>query len=366
MLLIQRLATPLIGLCLMGALLTSCKKDEGPSNTGNINSDIPPDPGGSAPATTINNVVPSASFARTPGNESRIRINLLGLTDPTTGQPITFTANQTLFVTEDGTLKGIKISTIGGTSTLAADVVFTVDNSGSMGEEADSIASKIIEFVNFLQSSGLDLRVGVVGYNGRVTGAVNLTTASLLNAYLTRTGFTGTSRTVGYGGADSARLQTAAGTFASGVFGENGIVGVWFADSLFSWRGGAQRVYVNFTDEPTQPNNIVYWSTEGLCARWLPTKGTIHTVYSADTSRTWTRLQTERPWDLSTCTGGTSKFIPTNAAGLDLRNLPVTGALASSRLVEFLSGNPNAPHTVIITVKTTTADGQTTFSNITY
>ncbi|HXF99421.1 MAG TPA: vWA domain-containing protein [Bacteroidota bacterium] len=355
----------LAALALVGTLQVGCKKDDSP-NASNLNADIPPDPGGSAPATTINNVVPSASFARTPGNESRIRINLLGLTDPTNGQPINYVANQTVFVTEDGVLKGIRISSAGGTTTLTADVVFTVDNSGSMGEEADSIASKIIEFVNYLQASGLDLRVGVVGYNGRVTGAMNLTTGSALNSYLTRTGFIGTSRTVGFGGSDSARLESVAATFASGVGGENGVVGVWFADSLFSWRAGAQRVYVNFTDEPTQPNNLVYWSTEGLCARWTPTKGTIHTVYSADTARTWTRLIAERPWDLSACTGGTSKFLPSNAAGLDLRNLPVTGALASSRLVEFLSANPSIPHTVVITIKTQTADGKTTFTNITY
>jgi hypothetical protein len=349
-----------------GMFLSGCKKDEGTGNPTNPNSDIPADPGGTAPATVLNNIAPSASFAKTAGNESRIRVNLLGIINPTNGQPITMTPNGTLFITEDNVLKGIKVSPAGGTTVLTADVVFTVDNSGSMGEEADSVAAKIIEFVNFLQASGLDLRVGVVGYNGNVTGATNLTSASNLNAYLTRTGRTGTSRTVGFYGADSARLQTVALTFAGGIFGENGVVGVWFADSLFTWRVGAQRVYVNFTDEPTQPNNQVYWSSEGLCARWTPAKGTIHTVYSADTTRTWTRLVTERPWDLSNCTGGTQKFIPTNAAGLDLRTLPVTGALANSNLVEFLSANPNAQHTLIITVKTATADGKTTFNNISY
>ncbi|MEK9135803.1 MAG: VWA domain-containing protein [Bacteroidota bacterium] len=362
----KRSAAILVMFALLSLMLWGCKKDEEPTTPPNTNADIPADPGGSAPATTINNVVPAASFSKTSGNESRIRVNLLGLIDPITGQPISLTANQNVFITEDNVLKGIKISSAGGSTTLTADVAFTVDNSGSMGEEADSVATKIIEFVNFLQASGLDVRVGVVGYNGRATGALNLGTGSALSAFLTRVGRSGTSRTTGFSGADSARFQTAAATFATGVSGENGIVGVWFADSLFSWRAGAQRVYVNFTDEPTQPNNIVYWSTEGLCARWTPVKGTIHTVYSADTTRTWTRLQNERPWDMSACTGGTRIFIPATAAGLNLRTLPVTGALANSRLVEFLSANPNGTHTLVITVKTLTADGKTTFNGITY
>lgn len=346
--------------------VAGCSSDDEPTNPTNDNTDIPADPGGTAPATTINNVSPSATFGKTAGNDRRIRMNLLGILDPATGQPITFAANQNIFVAEDNVLKGMKISPAGTGGSLLADVVFTVDNSGSMGQEADSVAVKIIAFVDFLQSRGLDLRVGVVGYDGEVTGAVNLTTGPLLSAYLTRAGRTGTSRTMGFSGGDSARFATIANTFASGVGGENGIVGIWFADSLFAWRGTAQRVYVNFTDEPTQPNNLVYWSTEGLCARWTPAKGTIHTVYSADTLRTWTRLTAERPWALSQCAGGTAKFIPTNAAGLDLTTLPVTGALASSSLVEFLSSDPNRSHTLIITVKTATADGRTTFNNVTY
>lgn len=84
----------------VGMFAAGCKKDESPASSNN-NTDIPPDPGGNAPATTINNVAPSATFAKTAGNENRIRINLLGILDPTTGSPISLVANQTLFVTED-------------------------------------------------------------------------------------------------------------------------------------------------------------------------------------------------------------------------------------------------------------------------
>jgi hypothetical protein len=348
----------------------SCKKDEGGTGPGtDPNTDIPANPGGVAPATTINNIVPSAAFARTTGNTSRIRINLLGIINPTTGQPMQFTANQTVFVTEDTVLKGIKVTAAGGTTVLTADVVFVVDNSGSMGQEADSVAAKIIAFANYLQVSGLDVRVGCVGHgyssDARIYGALDLTTAANLQTYLSRS--SGITRTVGFTGADSARFATAASTFGHSGGGENSVVGIFFADSLFSWRSAANRVYVIFTDEPTQPGGFAYWSTEGLCSRWTAGRGTIHTVFSEDTTFTsWTNLYSERPWALSWCTGGTTKFIPSSAAGLDLTTLPVTGALANSSLVEFVSANPNVAHTVTITVKVTGADGKTVFQNITY
>jgi hypothetical protein len=364
----------LAALLLLSSLLyIGCGGDENPANTVD-NSDIPRDPGGSAPGTTFNNVIPSALLGKTPGNESRIRINLLGVLDPRTNTPITLTANQSVFITEDGTLKGIRVTNAGQNNQLAADVVFTVDNSGSMGEEADTIAAKIIAFADFLSSRGINLRVGCVGYDGRANGGINLTTAANLRTYLTRPGFRGTNRTDGFSGSDSARLATAARTFASAVSGENGVVGVNFADSLFSWRQGAQRVYINFTDEPTQAGGNLYWTAVGLRARWTPFKGTIHTVWSggADTSRLFgspwppSNLDEERPWLMSTFTGGTLAIVLPNASNLNLTTLPVTGALANSQLVEYLTSNPNVPHTVTVTVRRDSLDGRTTLNNLTY
>lgn len=51
---------------------------------------------------------------------------------------------------------------------LAADVVFLVDNSGSMGEEANAIARDIIDWAEKLAASSLDVRFGCVGYDGGI------------------------------------------------------------------------------------------------------------------------------------------------------------------------------------------------------
>jgi hypothetical protein len=344
---------------LIGAVLAGC-------------GDIPEDPGGSAPATTINNITTiSATFEKAGENDKRVRINLLGILHPVTGEPMEFSANSNIWVTEDNVLKGIKITSGGRSAALSADVVFMVDNSGSMGEESDSIASKIVAFARHLEQSGLNVRVGCVGQNGTVSGALNLATAAALQTYLTERNrrITGVSRTMGFSGPDSAMLATAARStaFRSGS-GENSVVAITFADSLFAWRRDANRVYIIFTDEATQPRRDPYWSTEGLLSRWNSEKGTIHTVFSEDTLRMrgWSSRY-ERPWELSRLTGGTMKFISRNAKDLDLTTLPVTNVLTNSVLVEFMSANPNVPHDVTITVKEgETVDGVKRFAGIHY
>lgn len=338
----------------------SCDSAENPAD----NSDIPGDPTGvTVPTPTKNNVLPSASFTTT---GSRVKLNLLGLLDPTTNQPIALSydaanpQSSNIFIEEDGVVKGLKVSKVGTGNVLTADIVFVVDNSGSMYEEADSVAKSIIDFANFLQSSGLDAKFAIVGYDYGVNGGINFTNAQSISTYLNR--YTGTSRTYGFSGADSAALENRAYSFGY-PSGENGVIAAIFADSVYSWRAGAQRVIVNFTDEPTQSNAIM-WNNAMGCSL-LSGKATVHTVFSQD-STYWSYSQyDERPWELSTCTGGTIKFIPTDASGLNLRDLPVAGALANSYLVEYVSARTGVAHVVKITVYTSTADGVQTF-NVTY
>ena len=91
-----------------------------------------------------------------------------------------------IFVEEDGVVQGFKVSKVGTGNVLTADIVFCVDNSGSMGEEADSVAASIIEFANFLQASGLDVKFAVVGYDSYPNGGINFTNAQTISSYLNR------------------------------------------------------------------------------------------------------------------------------------------------------------------------------------
>lgn len=332
---------------------------------------IPPDPTNvSVPPTEHNNIVPNAEF--TPASGNKIVVNLTGLVNPTTGQPITLYAdysggNYNFYLEEDGVLKGVKLTKVSTSNVLKADIVFTVDISGSMGQEADSVANGIIALANFLSAAGLDVKFGIVGYYGYIAGALNLTTATELEAFLTRPYMTGTSRPRGFAGDDSTNLQMAASTYANdhSSYSEDGVVGILFADSLFAWRSGAQKVFINFTDEGTQPDYEYKWSTANICDNF-PGYATVHTVFSADTNQTWTNLQWEKPWAMSECTGGTAFFMNSNADSLDLTVLPFTTALTNSYKAEFNSANPTGTHDVVITIKVTGADGRIEYLNLVY
>lgn len=359
---------------LMIIVLGSCSTTSEPKSN---NDDIPGDPEAiNIPDLVKNNIVPAATFEKTDGNESRIKVNLLGLVDPMTLEPIDLYADYNdgtynFYLEEDGVVQGVKLTKVSTSTQLKADIVFAVDNSGSMSEEADSIAARIVDFATFLSNEGLDAQFGCVGYDGWVNGGMNLSDHESLETFLNDrywSNYGGTYRTYGFYGPDSADLEDVANTYFADVWGENGVVGVFFADSVFNWRPGAQRVFINFTDEPTQPGGYYEWSTDAMCEKMLG-RATVHTVFSEDTtwySGSWDDLWQERPWEMSECTGGTVKFVSSDANELNLLDLPVTGALSNSYLVEYVTSSSSSTHTVVITVSTSTADGQIEYVDISY
>ena len=160
---------------------------------------------------------------------------------------------QNVWITVDDKPKGIDIYNVSeeNNRTLLADVVFLVDNSGSMSDEANTVAKSIIEWSESLAAAGLDIQVGCVGYGDSyhaIDGALNLTTPQSLSEYLNK--YSGTNRTHYYGGDDAQSLNEKAesGQYENGSYNECGMVALRFAHDNFDFRGGANRVYVNFTD----------------------------------------------------------------------------------------------------------------------
>ncbi len=338
------------------------------------NCGVPSNPSGSEgsmPEVTEDNINPSTSFNIGDCSSNVVEINISGLFNPETGEPFVPVYGENFFLFEDGEPRGLEITRVDVSNILQADVVFTVDNSGSMGGEADSVAAGIVAFAQLLEASGLDVKFGCVGYSGSANGAINFTTAEELESFLTmRDGnpVFGTSRTRGFGGPDADELHDVAVNYANGVWGENGVVGIRFADSMFNWRAGASRQYINFTDEPTQPSNIEEWSSDFLCDL-MAGKANIHTVFSADSTHySWTELSAERPWRLSECTGGTVAFVESDGSDLDLSSLPVVGSLTNSYLVEFITSNPDCDvfHTITIYVYDDDSDGYIEIGDINY
>ncbi|MFI3277894.1 MAG: hypothetical protein SNH28_03770, partial [Rikenellaceae bacterium] len=112
------------------------------------------------------------------------------------------------------------------TTKTLADLIFLVDNSGSMSQEANTVAEQLIDWSNEL-SEIMDIQFGCVGYSEtRVSGAIDLTDVTSLSTYLNR--YTGTNRTVGYDENISSEVESAASSFYVG--GECGAMAAYFAD----------------------------------------------------------------------------------------------------------------------------------------
>lgn len=349
------------------------------SSDSSIPSDKDADPSPDISDTTV--VLPGVSSSITlEGSDIVIRLDMTGVIDPSTNDYIklygTNSPNQNVWVEVDGQPKGIEVKNLsdGNGAKSKADVIFLVDNSGSMSEEADGVANGISDWSKVLAKSGLDIRFGCVGYGFHVgsqynyptsdygiAGAMNLADVSVLSNFLNnRDGYMyGIDRTVGYYGADSAALHdhilydeeewTVAG-------GECSVQALRFAEKYFSFRDGASRVYVNFTDDANYPGGDKRWGIDSIRAGWNPARGTIHTVFSNDTSYfSWQKLYQERSWELSEITGGTLTLTDSYFTDVKLENLHVTGAMQNSYIIRFTNvaslfdGNM---HNVKITVKT--------------
>ena len=295
------------------------------------------------------------------GGEKVIRLDITGIKNENGNQWLnligTDSNQQNTWVEVDGQPKGISIENnveAGINKNIKIDVIFTVDNSGSMGQEADAIARDITTWANQLAKAGLNVRFGIVGYDGGITGAINLTTVSELSSYLSQG--SGVNRTRHFGGANAETLQSKVGSYKTGSSsaGECSGAAVLFANDLFSFRANANRIYVNFTDEPNQPNNNSRFSVKFYenQQNWPTTNGTIHTVFSAAkfTTNNWNR--SEQPWLMSDYTGGTSLFVNSSFTGVTLSSLPVTGALEHSSVIfmsaeGLLDGNDHDIHVTI-------------------
>lgn len=226
-----------------------------------------------------------------------------------------------------------------------ADVVFLVDNSGSMSEEANKVAEEILQWANKL-SQTMDVKFGCVGIDHRyVNGALDITDVNTLSDYL-NSNYSGTSRTQHFGQNMKTcptgweNLKAKASNY-SNAGGECGGIMLHFANENFTFREGANRFYVYFTDEPNQPGSHYDWSVLTVkngseYYNWSSNNGVIYTVFSSkDNHKNWQNWSyQEDPCLFSTYTGG--QIIETDGNfNISLDELPVTGAIFKSFIITF-------------------------------
>lgn len=316
---------------------SACSNDKGPEI---LVTDIPSDENATANPEledVANATIPNVQYGlqREEGH-AVLRMDMTGIRNNETNEWIrligTGEEGQNIWVEVDDMPKGIRVhNTIDDANlNVPVDLVFCVDNSGSMSEEADAIARDIIAWSQLLEASGIDIRFACVGYDGEITGAINFTSANTLSIYLE--GY-GTNRTVGFSGTDGDKLKSVAYNYRTGGGSNNecGMAAVRYANDNFSFRTRANRIYVNFTDEPNQPNRNARFSVESLLTDWDTTLGTIHTVFSD--YKTYDNNECNAL--MSEYTGGTVLYTDSSFSGISLEDLPVSDAMRNSYVIRF-------------------------------
>ena len=187
------------------------------------NSSIPddssaePNPAIGTPTTVIPNIQYTSEVV---GSDILVRIDMTGIQNPETLEWLhlfgTKHPDQNIWISVDGIPKGFTIYNNAdgdGEMGIMTDIVFVVDNSGSMSEEAEAVARDILSWSQLLTSSGLNVRFACVGYSvsGTINGGIDFTDANGLSSYLNRS--TGTSRTMGFSGGNSSVLSSAASAY---------------------------------------------------------------------------------------------------------------------------------------------------------
>ncbi len=310
----------------------------------NIPSEIPADPSVPAPAVFKNNLVPSGSFLTVDGERRKFNMTGVVINEYSVDLKGTNESAQNLWLEIDSVHKGILVKKVSTSNKLTADVVFCVDVSGSMNDAiTDSIINTISSFDDYLYSYGVDLRFGGIGFVGDIRGVKHFTNdvANFKN-WVSSTRF------------EDPTTEIRFPAYGSSSLSQNSVTAIKYADSAFAWRGGAQRIFIVFTDAPTSPSSKIDWANQWVASN-LKGKASVHVIFSGDTtaySSLWDppNLSNQNPKDLATSTGGTYKIIPADGQGLHLRTLPVATALASSHSVEFLTSAGSKNVRVVLTV----------------
>ncbi|MBI5060060.1 immune inhibitor A [candidate division KSB1 bacterium] len=157
------------------------------------------------------------------------------------GQPVLGLIADNFFVTENGTQQtdnfNVTPPSEGGQVRLV-DIVFCMDNSGSLAGEQNAVRNNVINFVNALTAQGAAAAFGLVRF-GQTAGSGQpiVEEGGILTEDATYFRDVVWSRNVASGGT------------------EPGLDAMWAASTAFSYRPGAQRIVILITDEDNDPSN---------------------------------------------------------------------------------------------------------------
>lgn len=222
-------------------------------------------------------------------------------------------------------------------SAIMTDIVFMVDESGSMGTIQANLANNLGLFASILSAGGVDAQYGLVGYGASQAQPRMISDLT-----------------------DDASLATAAqGLVTSGSF-ESGYSATAFAlnaidnqSDLFSYRPNAVKNIIIFTDEDNDVRSTAGFAVDGLA----PTYAVVDSLLKQNNAL-FNAVVSDS--DGGAClTAGTDCYVPlalaNNGQQFDLNSLNTNDqqvvedfvtAFASAKLqetIDFCDANPNAP-----------------------
>ncbi len=219
------------------------------------------------------------------------------------------------------------------------DLVFLVDITGSMGEEIEGVKNSIANFLDYIRSSGFDVKVAIVPFDDNAPGGnfspgwLDLSDPEDAENYVTQF--------YAFGGND---------------WPENSYGAMLFAWENVSWRSGSQRVMVLITDaqshyegethaEPFDPQTTktnLLGIFKGYCTvHVVVSTGGYYNEYDMDFS------SPEDPRQIAIETGGLVIYHDPYEE-VDLTSIGITDALVNTYMIVFQSDSPPGTHTVSV------------------
>ena len=245
------------------------------------------------------------------------------------------------------TSAGIVTFTLPVVTDRPIDIAFILDNTGSMGDAIDGSKDSINAFAASLESEGADAQFGLVTYGD---SAIHPTP----KGYITAEGFTDAYLAprpiLDFTTANELRdvLSNEVEADGGANLPENPLDAVMYAYNNFSWRTGAQKVFIIITDVNAHQNVPGDTATENVCTtsgeavvNALVGRAVIYSVspnYTTsqdpylDVRRLADGLGEGRTTALSN-TGG--KWIQFNSGSFDLTALGISTTITASYTVRF-------------------------------
>jgi hypothetical protein len=354
-------------------------------STGSSNSDIPKDGYKPVPAPASGPLRPAVALDPSEVTRSgRVRVSIGGLLDPASSEPITYEIDN-LTLVEDGIVKGYKIVRAGEGVAFRADIALIIDNTGSMAPAIAGVRASVLQFVDSLRIGGFDVAVGAIAYNDGFSAKSSnpLHTVGLHNSITTATDTVASAGVYGYinltkqlGTADPLYefINTLPAT-GGGDAPELALNALDFARRAFTWRPGAQRIYIVISDITTWGKDAPAGLQKGIgpafpwtdvtMANALKADGAVvHCLCPAGTGSLGTGIYHLRP--LAELTGGT--WVNFALGNFSLTSLPIIGITRSSIVAEFVrGGSSRRSRTLRVVVEllnpdgTRRADGETVY-----